>query len=273
MSFLHSNTHPDHWLSKCEKLILLLKNNFKDIYQINSISKVDWYGRYPEDIYYGGNPWVICTVAKLTFQYKYKLASRIYILDQFNYLWEHLESLSDQPEQIDRNDGSSKSARYLTWNCVELLDLFLLLLNKYIYIYSIYLYMSDDLYYLKYLKYKSKYLKLKNKGGSIGADTIKFIKDYSDEIEKFLNIFKAIMGPIAVVASAGLGGDTIIEMGTLGFEALLMIKDIIEFKEKMEVLKEKEYFWIIEDMFTFTFEGVKDFQAQFEEFKKVLLKK
>ena len=132
--------------------------------------------------------------------------------------------------------------------------------------------MSDDLYYLKYLKYKSKYLKLKKqRGGNIGADTIKFIKDYGDEIEKFLNIFKAIMGPLAVVASAGLGGDTVIEMGTLGFEALLMIKDIIEFKEKMQVLKEKEYFWIIEDMFDFTFEGVEDFQEQFEEFKESII--
>lgn len=121
MSFLHSDTHPNHWLPRCEKLILMLKNNFNKIYQINSISKVDWYGRYPEDIYYGGNPWVICTVAKLTFQYKHKLASRLYILDQFNHLWNHLESLGDQPEQIDRDDGTSKSARYLTWNCVELL--------------------------------------------------------------------------------------------------------------------------------------------------------
>ena len=134
--------------------------------------------------------------------------------------------------------------------------------------------MNNELYHYKYLKYKKKYLKLKKKrlrGGGISKDTIDFIKKYSDEIEKFLSIFKAIMGPLAVVASAGLGGDTIIEMGTLGFEALLMIKDIIEFQEKMMVLKEKDYYWIIEDMFSFTFEGVENFQEQFEEFKTSII--
>ena len=60
-------------------------------------------------------------MAKLTFEYKYQLKNKLYIIDQFNNIWKHLEKLEDQPEQIDKNDGSSKSARYLTWNSVELL--------------------------------------------------------------------------------------------------------------------------------------------------------
>ena len=121
MSFLHSDTDPKHWGPKCIALLNKLKKEFKKIYQINIDSKIDWYGRYPEDVYYGGNPWVICTMAKLTFEYKYQLKNKLYIIDQFNNIWKHLEKLEDQPEQIDKNDGSSKSARYLTWNSVELL--------------------------------------------------------------------------------------------------------------------------------------------------------
>lgn len=121
MSFLHSNTNPDIWLNKSEKLINILELIFKKLYPINSKTKIDWYGRYPEDIYYGGNPWIICTLAKLTFQYKYKLKNKIYIVDQFNHIWDYIEKLTDSPEQIDRDDGSSKSARFLTWNYVELL--------------------------------------------------------------------------------------------------------------------------------------------------------
>ena len=121
MSFLHTNTDPNHWLPRCDKLLNLLKEKFNSIYPINNISMMDWYGRYPEDVYYGGNPWIICTAAKLTFQYKYNLKNKIYILDQFNHMMKHLDIVGDQPEQIDRNDGMSKSARYLTWNSVELL--------------------------------------------------------------------------------------------------------------------------------------------------------
>ena len=121
MSFLHSDTHPEHWLPRCNKLISMLKKEFNTIYPFNNYSKTDWFGRYPEDVYYGGNPWVICTMAKLTFEYKYKLKSKLYILDHFNHVWNHMDLVKDQPEQIDRADGSSKSARYLTWNSVELL--------------------------------------------------------------------------------------------------------------------------------------------------------
>lgn len=121
MSFLHSNTDPNHWLMRCNKMLNILENEFKKIYPINKISGIDWYGRYLEDEYYNGNPWLICTMAKLTFQYKYNLKDKIYIVDQFNLIWKFMENLKDQPEQIDRNDGSSCSARYLTWNYVELL--------------------------------------------------------------------------------------------------------------------------------------------------------
>ena len=135
MGFLHSETHPEHWLPKCNKLLNMLKNRFNDIYPINKKSKIDWFGRYTEDVYYNGNPWVICTVAKLTFQYKYKLKGKLYIMDQFNNIWNHLEKVKDQPEQIDKIDGTSKSARYLTWNYVELLRFIYAFLELYKLIY------------------------------------------------------------------------------------------------------------------------------------------
>ena len=121
MSFLHSETDPEHWSFRCTSLLQKLKKEFKTLYKFNNYSKIDWFGRYPEDVYYGGNPWVICTISKLTFEYKYKLKSKLYILDQFNNIWDHLILLKDQPEQVDKTDGTSKSARNLTWNSVELL--------------------------------------------------------------------------------------------------------------------------------------------------------
>lgn len=123
MSFLHSNTDPGHWLPYCEKVLNILEIKFNKIYKINSETNIDWYGRYIEDTYYGGNPWIICTLAKLSFQYKYNLKNKIYIHEQFNKIINHIKLLKDDPEQIDRNDGSSLSARFLTWNYVETLRL------------------------------------------------------------------------------------------------------------------------------------------------------
>lgn len=120
-------------------------------------------------------------------------------------------------------------------------------------------------------KHYIKYLKINQEGGMISEELIDFLKDYGDEVQKFLNIFTTIAAPMAVVASGGLGGDTVIEMATLGFEALIMIKNIIVFKEEMEVLKEKNYFWIVEDMLSFKFSGTNDFEEDFNDFRERII--
>lgn len=121
MSFLHTETDPIHWKSRCSKLLEKLKYKFKSIYKINEKTKIDWFGRYSEDSYFDGNPWIICTVAKLTFEYKYKLKNKLYVINQFNLVEKYLENLEDYPEQICKNTGESKSALFLTWNYVEIL--------------------------------------------------------------------------------------------------------------------------------------------------------
>ena len=39
MSFLHTDTHPEHWLPRCNKLISMLKKEFNTIYPFNNYSK------------------------------------------------------------------------------------------------------------------------------------------------------------------------------------------------------------------------------------------
>lgn len=123
---LKKNLQSFSWLRSNVKLKNLKYNfwridKFKKIYEINEKTKIDWFGRYSEDSYFEGNPWIICTVAKLTFEYKYKLKNKLYVINQFNLIEKYLENLNDYPEQICKNTGESKSALFLTWNYVEIL--------------------------------------------------------------------------------------------------------------------------------------------------------
>jgi glucoamylase len=130
---------------------------FSSEYSIN-FSDMDFYGilygRYPGDIYAGGNPWIISTAALATLLYRvsYKLNRGEYMSQNTISMWEKVfkvkyipRNMSDffrlqgdglllrlkhyiKPynfhmyEQIDKNYGTQISAFDLTWSYAEVLN-------------------------------------------------------------------------------------------------------------------------------------------------------
>lgn len=142
--------------------------NFKDIYPINNENKFFWLGRYKEDVYYGGNPWILITIG--FFEYVLRLKQEILKKDYIEItplnirfyklfykdsvigkhdskssnfvnlnqaLWRYCQKGFDwiskleesQAEQIDRFSGEFISAENLTWNYSQILS-YLFFYNK-----------------------------------------------------------------------------------------------------------------------------------------------
>lgn len=120
MASLHTNS-VTHYFNEEMKSGNILIEEFNKIYPINKNSKIKWLGRYPEDIYYGGNPWIITTLAYYLFLYKNFRISKKEILEKLYFIDEILDKNKDSPEQIDKNNLSSKSALFLGWNCAEII--------------------------------------------------------------------------------------------------------------------------------------------------------
>ena len=135
--------------------------DFVDIYPINNNNNFFWMGRYKEDVYYGGNPWVLITVAFFEYIIRLRqlLISQEYVdIDPLNIrffqlfykdieLGKHngkstqfvnlIQSLlkyckigydwvlgleKSQAEQIDKFSGKYISAENLTWNYSQILS-------------------------------------------------------------------------------------------------------------------------------------------------------
>lgn len=109
-----------------------IRQSFEAIYSVNKNHKdmAPAIGRYPEDIYYRGNPWVLTTAAYA--EYYYLLASESWSLDEIKaniakgdaYLKRirfHTPEDGAWAEQIDRNSGYMLSARDLTWSYASFL--------------------------------------------------------------------------------------------------------------------------------------------------------
>lgn len=91
-------------------------------------------GRYPEDHYYGGNPWVLLTAATGQFYYRAALQAKAngqlelsnsYLLlaeNQMKRVKFHAPSNGALAEQMDRHSGYMMAAPDLTWSHTEVLD-------------------------------------------------------------------------------------------------------------------------------------------------------
>lgn len=103
---------------------------YKDTYNINKNNNFLFLGRYKNDKYYDGNPWIICTTGlyQILLLYSKKNIKIIdeqekMILNYISYVIKH----SDLSEQIDKNTGEFIGAKKLTWNYAELYNLWDLL--------------------------------------------------------------------------------------------------------------------------------------------------
>jgi glucoamylase len=90
-------------------------------------------GRYPEDVYFGGNPWVLLTAATSQYFYRAYLeaiekgdkSASLYLVQAEQELARvkyHAPNDGAFAEQIDRNTGYMISARDLTWSHTEVLE-------------------------------------------------------------------------------------------------------------------------------------------------------
>ncbi len=71
-------------------------------------------GRYPEDRYFGGNPWILTTLALAEYYYaNFDLARGDQILKRIRF---HSRPDGGLSEQFDRNTGFMCSAEELTWS-------------------------------------------------------------------------------------------------------------------------------------------------------------
>jgi len=125
-SFLLGLSHVDYDLpllddfeQQIDTYVNTLKEQFNTIYSLNKKMNIPFMGRYTEDMYFTGNPWIITTIA--LYQYwNYKK----YTMEGFGNFLELLrEKKMDLPEQLDKITGENKSVERLTWNYAELITL------------------------------------------------------------------------------------------------------------------------------------------------------
>ncbi len=122
LAYLHTDTEPDIYL---QNTIIDLLKIFRKEYLINK--KYDFYliGRYENDKFYGGNPWVLLSCALANIIKKINNCNFYKDLDKkiINDLL-YISKLNNNhlSEQIDKDNLNMKGAKYLTWNFSEFIN-------------------------------------------------------------------------------------------------------------------------------------------------------
>ncbi|MBY0517522.1 MAG: glycoside hydrolase family 15 protein [Bacteriovoracaceae bacterium] len=124
LAFLHVGNKGAFKISdvRLVRSMQLLEEAFNRVYPLNQRGlKATALGRYPEDTYYGGNPWILTTLAAA--EYEYRLAQQT---GKFAFLKKgdeymervqfHARADGALAEQWDRNSGYHVSADELTWS-------------------------------------------------------------------------------------------------------------------------------------------------------------
>lgn len=124
LAFLHVGENAAYRITdtRLARTIELLIEAFNRVYPLNQrgLSAVA-LGRYPEDQYYGGNPWILTTLAVA--EYHYRMArltgDRGHLTSGDNYMERvrfHSRADGAMAEQWDRYTGFQVSADELTWS-------------------------------------------------------------------------------------------------------------------------------------------------------------
>lgn len=133
LGLLHSDfiflSPTDPWVLKT---LVKLEEGFKKIYEVNGHGPGVAIGRYPEDAYFGGNPWFLTTAAMGEIYFRLARASsnpeltRAYahkgetFLERIRYHMPHDQRLT---EQFRRDNGYVVGASDLTWSYASILTL------------------------------------------------------------------------------------------------------------------------------------------------------
>ena len=101
-------------------------NNLIDIfnneYQINKKLNICFLGRYKNDKYFNGNPWIISTLS--LYHYFFVINKMNFLQKSFLNLIKFIKNKENLSEQIDKNNANNISVHKLTWNYAELILLF-----------------------------------------------------------------------------------------------------------------------------------------------------
>lgn len=121
---LGNNYQP--WDPRIKATMKILKDTFREIYPINhdNVHLPPMIGRYPEDRYYGGNPWFITTLAFAEAGYIEESKGKSSVSDESDgylkmvrlYMTDHMD------EQVDKITGNMTSAKDLTWSYAAFLS-------------------------------------------------------------------------------------------------------------------------------------------------------
>jgi glucoamylase len=124
LAFHHSGEKAAYSLTdnRLKKSMTLLDNSFNRVYPLNQRGlSATALGRYPEDTYYGGNPWILTTLAAA--EYNYRLAritkNKNLIATGDAYVERvrfHSRTDGAMAEQWDKFTGYHLSADELTWS-------------------------------------------------------------------------------------------------------------------------------------------------------------
>ena len=125
-SFLLGLSHVDYDLpsidmydKRIDNYVNEILEQFNGIYPINTKMNIPFMGRYKEDKYFNGNPWIISTVS--LYQYWNFKSKKLVGFENFISLLR--EKNMDLPEQLERTTGENRSVERLTWNYAELITL------------------------------------------------------------------------------------------------------------------------------------------------------
>jgi glucoamylase len=135
LAVIHTDAYPylKYDSSMLQNTVDQLAKQFQQIYPINTRSDVgSAFGRYPEDVYYGGNPWFLTTLAVAEYYYKLGLydvqmnrsngSKYLALGDMFlQRVRKHVDAQLHMSEQMDRNNGFLLSAPDLSWSYASLL--------------------------------------------------------------------------------------------------------------------------------------------------------
>lgn len=97
----------------------VLVAEFNEIYPLNQKTGIPFLGRYKEDKYFNGNPWIITTIAL----YHYWNKTSCPLTGFLEFLHFIKEKKMDLHEQMERTSGEGVSVNRLTWNYAELITL------------------------------------------------------------------------------------------------------------------------------------------------------
>ena len=109
---------------KIHRTLARLEASFEMEYAVNHHrlpGRAPALGRYPGDVYQGGNPWYLTTLAAAEFCYRAAAdivdAALLTRGDAFlETVRDHVPASGDMPEQFDRSTGEPRSARHLAWS-------------------------------------------------------------------------------------------------------------------------------------------------------------